>query len=218
MCSRVWNTHTGETLLTLQHNHIVRAVAFPHNSSALLATGGMEKKLRIFDIDGLSQHEVNTNGNSANGNSDGITPADKGYEIGAGIHQGAIKSIIWTHDRNVLVTVSDDKTIRWWDLQNNTLIQQKAVQGDIGSCEFSAVTGGPQDLGNGYPVLTIAAGKTIYFYGGPDARTLLKTMELPYAVASAAIHPIQGKVVVGGSSVNDTSVRVYDYDSEQEIG
>src|SRR5260370_34003498 len=51
---RVWDTHTGEEIYTIQHHHIVRAIAFPPNSSSLLATGGMEKKLRIFDLDKIA--------------------------------------------------------------------------------------------------------------------------------------------------------------------
>ena len=48
---KVWDTHTGECLHTLEHGHIVRAVAFPIQfNPQVLATGGMEKKLRIFDL------------------------------------------------------------------------------------------------------------------------------------------------------------------------
>ena len=48
---KVWDTHTGEALHTLSHNHIVRAVAFPNQPHPqILATGGMEKKLRIYDL------------------------------------------------------------------------------------------------------------------------------------------------------------------------
>ena len=72
------------------------------------------------------------------------------------------------------------------------------------------------DIGEGLPVLTIAAGKTVYFYGGVTSRTLLKTVVLSYDVASAALHPSQRKLVTGG--MKDTWAKVYDYDSEQELG
>ncbi|KAJ9484279.1 hypothetical protein VN97_g9107, partial [Penicillium thymicola] len=49
--AKVWDTYTGECLHTLQHAHIVRAVAFPIQANPqVLATGGAEKKLRIFDL------------------------------------------------------------------------------------------------------------------------------------------------------------------------
>jgi len=217
--ARIWDTHSGETLYVLQHNHIVRAVAFPPDSGHLLATGGMEKKLRIFDLSRVTPISAPNNAasttttNGASGHT--VIPAEKGFEIGPGVHQGTIKAIVWTRDPNVLVTAADDKVIRWWDLPSRTVVQEQAVQGDIGSCEFSNVKAEPTDIGGGLPVLTIAAGKTVYFYGGHNARTLLKSVTLPYEVASVALHPSQRKFVTGG--IKDTWAKVYDYDSEQEI-
>ncbi|KFY43901.1 hypothetical protein V494_01777 [Pseudogymnoascus sp. VKM F-4513 (FW-928)] len=214
--ARVWDTHTGETLYTLQHNHIVRAVAFPPNNGQLLATGGMEKKLRIFDLSSVAPiiNGAPTNGDSSDPT---IISADKGFEIGPDVHKGAIKAIIWTHDPNILVTAADDKIIRWWDLQNRVVIQELPVKGDIGSCEFNMLSTGADstDIGSGMPVLAIAAGRTVYFYGGADARHLLKSVELPYDVASVAIHPKQRKFVTGG--IKDTWAKVYNYDTEQEL-
>jgi serine-threonine kinase receptor-associated protein len=180
--------------------------------SNLLATGGMEKKLRIFDLSSLTP--VTTNGVS-NGAEIPTISADTAFEIGPGVHQGAIKAIVWTRNPNVLVTAADDKKIRWWDLQQRAVIQEQPVSGDIGSCEFNA-PGGLADIGGGHPVLTIAAGKTVYFYGGPDARTLLKSIDLPYEVASVALHAGQRKFVTGGTK--DTWAKVYNYDTAQELG
>jgi len=210
--AKIWDTRTGETLCTLQHNHIVRAVAFPHSASNLLATGGMEKKLRIFE---LSDITPTLNGATNGATESPVIPADRGYEIGADVHKGAIKAIVWTRDPNVLVTAADDKVIRWWDLRSGQVVQEQTVQGDIGSCEFNNFTGGATDIGSGLPVLTIAAGKTVYFYGGANARTLLKSIVLPYEVASVALHAQQRKFVTGGNK--DTWAKVYNYDTEQEI-
>ncbi|KAE8454677.1 hypothetical protein EG329_000300 [Mollisiaceae sp. DMI_Dod_QoI] len=219
--AKVWDTHSGEALFTFQHGHIVRAVAFPHESNSLLATGGMEKKLRLFDLDNANTITAPTaNGNSTpNGNANGVDSkvisAEAGFEIGAGVHKGTIKSIVWTRDPNILVTAADDKVVRWWDLANRAVIQEKIVDGDIGSCEFTNVRPQPNDIGSGLPVLCIAAGKMVYFYGGNDARTLIKSVTLPYTVASVALHPMQRKFITGG--VADTWAKVYDFDSEQEI-
>jgi serine-threonine kinase receptor-associated protein len=173
----------------------------------------MEKKLRIFDLSTFSP----LNGSLTTSNSDtNIVSADRGFEIGPNVHKGAIKSIVWTLDPNILVTAADDKMIRWWDLSTRSVVQEQAVEGDIGSCEFTNVKGGENDIGGGLPVLTIAAGKTIYFYGGRNARDLLKKVVLPYEVASVALHPGQRKYVTGGAK--DTWAKVYDYDSGTEIG
>lgn len=215
--AKIWDTHSGETLCTLQHHHIVRAIAFPPASGTLLATGGMEKKLRIFDLsNALPAPTSNGVTNGTSENSPPIIQAETAYEIGAGVHQGPIKAIVWTQDPNILVTAADDKVIRWWDLNTRTVVKEEFVQGEIGSCEFTNVRGLDQSaIGGGLPVLTIAAGKAVYFYGGANAMTLIKKISLPYEVASVALHPGQRKFVTGG--IKDTWAKVYDYDNEQEI-
>lgn len=185
----------------------------------------MEKKLRIFDlstIDAISAPSLPvTNGASIaekNEKTAGrqLINADAGFEVGVGVHKGTIKAIVWTRDPNVLVTAADDKVIRWWDLQTRTVVQELVVQGEIGSCEFTNSKPEPDDIGGGLPVLCIAAGKTIYFYGGSDARTLIKSISLPYEVASVALHPAQRKYITGGTK--DTWAKVYTWDDQKEIG
>jgi serine-threonine kinase receptor-associated protein len=216
MTSKIWDTHSGEVLMTLQHNHIVRAIAFPPDSGSLLATGGMEKKLRIFDLSQVGAVSATASNGASTDTDRKMVAANEGFEIGPGVHQGTIKSIVWTRNPNILVTVADDKKIRWWDLQTRTVVQEQIVSGDIGSCEFTNIKPEAGDIGAGLPVLTIAAGKIVYFYGGGDARTLIKKVTLPYEVASVALHPTQRKFVTGG--VKDTWAKVYDFDSEQELG
>ncbi|KAK0105537.1 hypothetical protein ONS95_004104 [Cadophora gregata] len=216
--AKVWDTYSGETICTIQHNHIVRAVAFPPDSSTFLATGGMEKKLRIFDlsaVDAVSAPQANGTPVTNGGNGRTLVNADAGFEVGVGVHKGTIKAIVWTRDPNVLVTAADDKVIRWWDLKNRAVIQEKVVTGDIGSCEFTNVKAEPGDIGGGLPVLTIAAGKTVYFYGGADSRTLIKSIDLPYEVASVALNPVQRRFVTGGAK--DTWAKLYDYETETEL-
>lgn len=205
--ARVWDTHTGETLWKLQHEHVVRAIAFPPSSGHLLATGGIDKKLLIFDLSPPTTANAST--------EDTVRTEAPSFEIGAGIHRGSIKAIVWTHDPNILVTAADDKMIRWWDLSTRTVVQELSFQGDIGTCEFSALSSDPNDIGGGLPVLSIAAGKTVYFYGGPNARTLLKKITLPYDVASVALHAGQRKFVAGG--IKDPWATVYNYDTEEVI-
>lgn len=210
--ARVWDTHTGETICTLVHNHTVRAIAFPPTNNTLLATGGMENKLRIFDF---SRFDPTVPKSALSNGTEPTMKAEDAYEIGAGVHKGTIKAIVWTRDPNILVTVADDKKIRWWDLQIQDVIQEKVVQGEIGSCEFTTTKPEPSDIGGGYPVLCVAAGKCVYFYGGEKATTLIKTVALPYEVASVALHPSQRKFVTGG--LKDTWAKVYDFDSEKEL-
>jgi len=187
---KVWDTHTGEALHTLSHNHIVRAVAFPNQPQPqILATGGMEKKLRIFDLSSASPQS---------------------YEIGAGVHTGTIKSIVWASDPNILITAAEDKKIRWWDLRQQSTIGEYSVDGPVGTCEM--------DNTSSDGTLSVAAGKSVYFFNSASPGSLIKSIKTPYDLASVALHSGLRKFVTGGSSQNDTWVRVWDFDEEKELG
>jgi len=203
--AKVWDTFTGEMLHDLQHQHIVRAVAFPGGQTRpkTLATGGMEKKLRLWDLE-----RAGTNG--ANGQAQGTGTSTSSCELGAGVHGGSIKSIVWTRDQNILTTACDDKKIRWWDLRQQAPITSYDVDGLIGSCEMNEGVDGMPD-----GVLSVAAGKNVYFFDGGRPGSLVKHVRMPQEVASVAINGAQGRFVTGGSG--DTWVHVWDWETEQEI-
>ncbi|EMF13252.1 WD repeat protein [Sphaerulina musiva SO2202] len=210
--AKVWDTFTGETLHTLQHNHIVRAVAFPpQDRPQVLATGGMEKKLRIFDLSGTSSN-ARTPGEETNGATNGITnPDPPSYEIGAGEHQGAIKSIIWSRDINVIITAADDKKVRWWNLSTRSCIASYEIEGLPGSCELNS------GVGLGYPngIISVAAGKNIYFFDGGRPGHLIKHIATEREVASVALNGESKRFVTG--CPNDTWVHVWDFESGREL-
>ncbi|CAJ2503356.1 Uu.00g107500.m01.CDS01 [Anthostomella pinea] len=221
--AKIWDTHTGEALLTLQHDHIVRAVAYPPDNSDLVATGGMEKKLRIFDLtemkpaSGAGDSSYNGNGVGAAALASTI-PASSAFEIGAGTHTASIKFIVWTRDPNILITASDN-TLRWFDLPSRSIIKQEVLDGEIGSCEFCALA--PEytsktDIGEGFPVLAVAAGKSIYFWSGIRATEELKRVKMDYKVASVALDP-KGRKIVVGEDIPATWARVYRWDDGSEI-
>lgn len=194
-------------MYTIQHDHIVRAVAYPPDNSDLVATGGMEKKLRVFDLSELS---------ASNSGGSVTIPASAGFEIGEGIHTASIKFICWTNDPNVIVTAAD-KTIRWLDLPSRACIHQEILDGEIRSCEMVSLppsTASPSDIGGGKPVLAVSAGKTVYFWGGSRAMEELKRIALPYSIASVAIDLKGRKIVVGEEP--GTWAKVIGYDSEIE--
>lgn len=204
--ARVWDTYTGETLHTLQHNHIVRAVAFPpQERPQVLATGGMEKKLRIYDLSRASQGVQSPIGSATNGID--TTPS---YEIGTGEHQAAIKSIIWSRDPNIMTTAADDKKIRWWDLRTRSSIAVHDIDGLPGSCELNIGVGG-----NPEGVVSVAAGKNIYMFDGGKPGQLIKHIKPQREVASVAVNGEARRYVTGSTS--DTWVHVSDLDTEEEL-
>ena len=207
--SNIWDPSTGECLQKLQHGHIVRSACFvPDSNAALVATGGFDKKLLIFDL-----HNVSGANNGANGqSSNGATPTVPSYEIGSGIHGGPIQTVVWGPDKNVIVTGAEDKVLRWWDIRyGDKPIDTFTLDGVLGSCELNMLSdASPQDS-----ILSVAGGKTAYFFSAANPGELLKTHTLPFEVASVAAHSKDRKFVIGGRT--EQWVRVYDYDSGAEL-
>ncbi|KAI9732189.1 MAG: hypothetical protein M1834_004286 [Cirrosporium novae-zelandiae] len=205
--AKVWDTYTGECLHTVQHNHIVRAVAFPNQPSPqILATGGHEKKLRIYD---LSRTSASSSPTSPDSKTDGTTFFH--HEIGPGVFGGPIKAIVWGTEasNSILITASDDNMVRWWDLRTQAPVAQHPISGTLGTCELNA----PSTDARG--VLSVASGKTAYFFDGFEPGRLIKAVKLPYEVSTVAYHGEQNKFVTGSSG--DTWVRVHDFDTEAEL-
>ncbi|KAK1252273.1 hypothetical protein MKX08_003460 [Trichoderma sp. CBMAI-0020] len=204
---KIWSTTTGELLYTIQHEHIVRAVAYARHDSKYLATGGMEKKLRVFDLcefDRTSDEPVTIR-------------AGDGDEIGEGVHQGAIKFICWTNDGYTLVTASDN-TLRWFDLSSRSIVHQEVLDDEIRSCEVVSLApkcSSEHDIGGRLPVLAVAAGKTAYFWGGQRTSDRLKSIAFPNTIASVGLDLRGRKVVVGEEP--GTWARVVNYDDETVI-
>lgn len=183
-------------------------MAYPPDNSDLVATGGMEKKLRVFDLAELTASHPDT---------PATIPASAGFEIGEGVHTSSIKFICWTQDPNIVVTASD-KTLRWLDLPSRTCIHHEVLDGEIKSCEMvslSAEHASPDDVGGGKPVLAVAAGKTAYFWSGSRAMDELKRIAVPCSIASVALDVKGRKVVVGEEP--GTWAKVIRYDDEVEV-
>ncbi|KAL2010238.1 hypothetical protein VTN00DRAFT_6045 [Thermoascus crustaceus] len=214
--AKVWDTHTGECLHTLQHSHIVRAVAFPIQlNPQVLATGGVEKKLRIFDLtrsEASSPTSPQGPSSSANGAGSGSSGSMTSYEIGPGVHGGTIKSIVWNQDYNILTTAAEDRKIRWWDLRSRYPVVEYSVEGTIGSCELNSLATQPNDPG----ILSVAAGKSVYLFDGAAPGRLLKKVDFKYEVASVAVNNEAGRFVTGGAG-EDTWARVYDLHTDEEL-
>lgn len=182
-------------------------MAFPiQPNPQVLATGGVEKKLRIFD---LTRGGDNSNSSSPTGTQS--NPDLTSYEIGPGVHGGTIKSIIWNKDYNILTTASEDRKIRWWDLRSRHPVLEYTVDGPIGSCELNTLAFRPNDPG----ILSVAAGKSVYLFDGMSPGRVLKKVDFPYDVASAAVNNESGRLVTG--SAEDTWARVYDLHTGQEL-
>ena len=182
----------------------------------MVATGGMEKKLRIFD---LALEKPQPSSPSVNSIVEPVTIQHRdAHEIGEGVHKDAIKFIVWTMTPTVLITASG-KILRWFDIPSKRCVQQVELPGEITSCErvslasnYSATT----DIGGGSPVLAVASGKTVSFWGGETMSQELNRFDLGHGAASVGLDLKGRKFVVGEEP--GTWVRVYSWDDSKEIG
>ncbi|ETN40290.1 uncharacterized protein HMPREF1541_04566 [Cyphellophora europaea CBS 101466] len=206
--ARIWDPQSGECLHALSHNHIVKAVSFPiQRNPAVVATGGQEKKLRIWDLERTSTPNNETNGDGPRT----PTTSSEGLEIGAGDHTASIKSIVWNVDYNVITTAADDKTIRWYDLRTQGPIATHRTERDITSCELSTNNADDADPG----ILSVAAGQSALFFDAGRPGQLIKQVDFDHGIASVGTSVSTGRFVTGGSS--DTWVRVWDLEPEKQL-
>lgn len=217
--AKVWDTHSGEQLYDLKHKHVVRAVAYPWGDSSMLATGGHEKILRIFDL------ETDTSGNNIRPTQNGDSPSGtktteidtkQAHEVG-GIHPDTIKFIVWPQDGNMIITAAG-KTLRWHDLPARKAIHELVLDSEIKSCELVSLAPeytDPSDIGGGLPVMCVAAGKTVYFFGGERCEDELKRHQLSRGIAGLALDLKNRKFIVGEDP--GTWARIYSFDDAEEL-
>ncbi|XP_054821410.1 uncharacterized protein LOC129320180 [Prosopis cineraria] len=112
--SKVWDALTGDELHSFEHKHIVRACAFSEDTHLLL-TGGVEKILRIYDLNrpDASPREV-----------------DKS--------PGSIRTVTWLHsDQTILSSCTDMGGVRLWDIRSGQIVQTLETKSSVTSAEVS---------------------------------------------------------------------------------
>ncbi|MBA0749009.1 hypothetical protein Gogos_002976 [Gossypium gossypioides] len=112
--AKLWDALTGDELHSFEHKHIVRACAFSEDTHHLL-TGGVEKILRIFDLNRLdaAPREVDNS-------------------------PGSIRTVAWLYsDQTILSSCSDTSGVRLWDLRSGKIVQTLETKSPVTSAEVS---------------------------------------------------------------------------------
>ncbi|CAE6502874.1 unnamed protein product [Rhizoctonia solani] len=185
--AKLWDTYTGQALLSLPHEHIVRTVALgPGGTHGM--TGGQEKKVRLWDLRGEKPEPSFLK-------APGLATA----------HEGTVKSVIWGSE-HMGVSAGDDAVVRWWDLRTLASPVHLKLPEAPTSMELSIPT----------QTLTITHGKTVSFVplSGPESGPSHQ-VTLAHAPSSASLHPVFGDRFVAGS-VGDPWVRVYGLEAGEE--
>ncbi|AQK82365.1 Serine-threonine kinase receptor-associated protein [Zea mays] len=112
--AKVWDALTGDELHSFEHKHIVRACAFSEDTHLLL-TGGMEKTLRVYDI-----------------NRPDAAPRELDKS------PGSVRTAAWLHsDQTILSSCTDMGGVRLWDVRTGKIVQTLETKASITSAEVS---------------------------------------------------------------------------------
>ncbi|KAJ2574895.1 hypothetical protein GGH95_003836 [Coemansia sp. RSA 1836] len=111
--AKVWNAFTGQELVTLPHNHIVKCADFV-DDDATVVTGSQDKSVRIFDV----------------------TRPDQSSTVIA--HSAPVRSVKWSRHRHVAVSAGDDRRINILDLRAPTAVKSLDVGDDISNISLTS--------------------------------------------------------------------------------
>jgi serine-threonine kinase receptor-associated protein len=185
---QVWDAVTGAELRTLEHGHVVRSVDFSHRGG-LLATGGQDKKLRIFDTGAL----------------------DAPPRVIA--HPDKIRQVVWGADDATVFTGSEEGVLRAWDAAAAADGVAAAAPRRELRLEGGAAIMDLELSPNG-EILTVAAGSAVLFVDAASLE-LRRRYALPFQVEAASLHPLHGRAFLAGGS--DCVVHVYDTATGEEL-
>lgn len=112
--AKIWDALSGDELHSFEHKHIVRACSFSEDTHLLL-TGGLEKVLRIFDLNRMDAppREI-----------------DKS--------PGSVRTVAWLHsDQTILSSCTDIGGVRLWDVRSGKIVQTLETKSPVTSAEVS---------------------------------------------------------------------------------
>ncbi|XP_065580317.1 serine-threonine kinase receptor-associated protein-like [Artemia franciscana] len=114
LCAKVWNASTGEELQSFNHPHIVKTVSFSPEGTEL-ATGGVDKVIRVFDLNKTDATPVCT----------------------IESHTGTVKRVCFLKHSQLVLSCSDDSTIRVHDRRCDMAVTKREFTAMVEDIEVS---------------------------------------------------------------------------------
>lgn len=184
--ARIWDCVSGEELAQFPHEHIVRSVTFSDNNGAQVATGCQDKLVRIFDLN---------------------TASTQNFEPTLSLHghTATIKKIIWENEQSI-ITASDDKTLKKWDLRMDCTQRCVHTRTFESAVSDLSLTGGT--------TITAVAKNNVFFFEGDITQMPSKQYQLPSNLNTAHLHFNKKFFVAGG---DDLKIYKYDFETGEEL-
>jgi WD40 repeat protein/tRNA A-37 threonylcarbamoyl transferase component Bud32 len=230
---KVWDTHTGEDLMTLRgHTDDVASLAVPADGRRLFS-GSLDQTIILWDLE-LRREILTLRGQPAHIAALALThdgkrllsmssrpmalDLDPGQEIATlRGHRGAVESLVLTPDGSRLISAGADRTTRVWEIQTGTEIQT------LGPEQPGQQEGGSRSQGGGSIRLAISAdgqrlfagrGKSIQMWDlreGKEPRTF--PVDAKLGVSCLALSA-DGQRLFAGSS---EGIKVWDTETGKEV-
>lgn len=119
-------------------------------------------------------------------------------------HQSSVRHALYSVNDKLVISASDDKTVRIWDVATGSEVKCLEFQDIPSSIELS-----PDGT-----LLSVCAGRKVSFWS-MDKLERLKEFQSPTTVLSATLHPDKTVFVCGG---DDFKMYKYNYQDGSEIG
>ena len=203
---RVWAVASGEQLATLSgHNLAVDSIAFSPDGR-FLASASLDSTIRLWAVTGAGAAVANPTpapGAISLANVDDLVA--RGAFVG---HSGAVRSVAFFPNGQLLASGSADKTVKLWDVAGGKELRTVELGSGVNSLAFSP---------DGKLLVAGVEGGPVYLVNVADG-AIVRTLAGHKGAVGSVAFSVDGKIVASGSPASaDNSARLWDVSDGREL-